>query len=152
MRFTVQYIPLSKIKPDVTPSMTARIRELRNRMWDCMHLLVVRKNSKDGSYRILLGNDRYEFMRAHTKKLVAPCLVDESKSQAQIKSWFLRFRSKRLSDPFPDVDTSHITPVAWSILREFLRKEPRLKQLSRKQQIQIMFMAIQYKKIVVASM
>jgi hypothetical protein len=121
-------------------------------MWDCMHLLVVRKNRKDGSYMILLGNDRYEFLRKHTKKLVAPCLVDESKPKAQFKSWLYQMRNKRLRNYLPDIKPDRITPAAWSIVRVFLKEEPRLKQLSRKQQIQVLMLSIRYRKIVVASM
>lgn len=152
MRFTVQYIPLSKIKPDFSSNLTSHIRKLRLMMWDCMHLLVVRKNRKDGSYIILLGNDRYEFLRKHTKKLAAPCLVDESKPKAQVKSWLYRFRSKQLLNYLPEIKSENITPAAWSIVRVFLKEEPRLKQLSRKQQFQVLILAIRYKKIVVASM
>lgn len=152
MRFTVQYIPLSKIKPDFPSNLTSNIRKLRLMMWDCMHLIVVRKNRKDGSYMILLGNDRYEFLRKHTKKLAAPCLVDESKPKAQVKSWLYQLRNKRLRNYLPDIKPDRITPPAWSIIRVFLKEEPRLKQLSRKQQIQVLMLSIRYKKIVVASM
>lgn len=152
MRFTVQFIPLSKIKPDFSVKMTAHIRKLRSMMWDCMHLLVVRKNRKDGSYMILLGNDRYEFLRKHTKKLVAPCLVDESKPEAQVKSWLHWFSSKRLPDNLLHIKPDRLTPVTWSIVRTFLKEESRFKQLTRRQQIEVLALAVRYKKTVVASM
>lgn len=108
VRFTVQYIPLSKIKPNISTNLTLQIGKLRNMMWDCMHLLVVRKNRKDGGYMILLGHDRYEFLRNHTKKLVAPCLVDESKPKAQVESWLHHFRSKWLPYHIPDIKQSRL--------------------------------------------
>lgn len=152
--FTVQYVPLSKIKPDVPAKMTSHIRKLRSMMWDCMHLLVVRKNQNDGSYVLLLGNERYEFLSKHTKKLVAPCLVDDSypKVKGQEPSWLNRFRRKRMHALFPDIKLGSITPAAWSIIRTFLKEEPRFKQLTRRQQIHVLVQAFRYRKIVVASM
>lgn len=150
--FTVQYVPLSKIKPDVPAKMTSHIRKLRSMMWDCMHLLVVRKNQNDGSYVILLGNERYEFLSKHTKKLVAPCLVDDSMPKIQEPYWLNRFRRKRLHEHFPGIKIERITPAAWSIIRTFLKEEPRFKQLTRRQQIQVLVQAVRYRKIVVASM
>ncbi|MBD2869257.1 hypothetical protein [Paenibacillus arenilitoris] len=152
MRFTVQYIPLNKIKPDLSSGMTARIRKLRRMMWDCMNLLVVRKNRKDGSYMILVGNDRYDFLRKHTKNAVAPCLVDESKAKSQVKSWLYRFRGNRAMRRFPDLKTHRLSPAALSIFLAFLKEEPRFKELSRREQMQVLMMAVRYKKIVVASM
>ncbi|QRG66688.1 hypothetical protein [Brevibacillus choshinensis] len=150
--FTVQYVPLSKIKPDVPAKMTSHIRKLRSMMWDCMHLLVVRKNQNDGSYAILLGNERYEYLSKHTKKLVAPCLVDDSTPKIQEPNWLYRFRRKRLQVLVPGIKIDSITPAAWSIIRTFLKEEPRFKQLKRRQQIHVLVQAVRYRKIVVASM
>ncbi|MDF2680315.1 MAG: hypothetical protein K0R47_1505 [Brevibacillus sp.] len=150
--FTVQYVPLSKIKPDVPAKMTSHIRKLRSMMWDCMHLLVVRKDRNDGSYVILLGNERYEFLTKHTKRLVAPCLVDDSMSKTKEAFWLHRFRRKRLQAHFPDIKLDCMTPAAWSIIRTFLKEEPRFKQLTRRQQIHVLVQAVRYRKIVVASM
>lgn len=150
--FTVQYIPLSKIKPDHSVKITSQIRKLRDRMWDCMHVLVVRKNGKHGSYMILFGNERFEYLTNHTKKLVAPCLVDESNPTARASSWFQRFHRKQILKHLPAVKAHRLTPVAWSIVRTFLREEPRFEQLTRRQQLQVLVQAIRYKKIVVASM
>ncbi|WP_029192795.1 hypothetical protein [Paenibacillus harenae] len=152
MRFTVQYIPLNRIKPDGAAGMTAQIRKLRKMMWDCMNLLVVRKNRKDGSYMILIGNDRYDFLRKHTKNIMAPCLVDESKSKTQFKSWLYRLRRKRLMNEFPEWKVHRLSPAALSIFRAFLKEEPRFKRLSRKEQLQVLMMSVRYKKIVVGTM
>ncbi|MBD0379526.1 hypothetical protein [Paenibacillus sedimenti] len=152
MRFSVQYVPLDKIKPDVPAKMTSHLRKLRCLMWDCMHLLVVRKNRKDGSYSILLGNDRYEYLRSHTKKWAAPCLVDESKPRSQVKSWLTRLRSDTLLNNFPHINRERTTPATWSIVRRFLNEETRMKQLTRRQQIRVLALAFRYKKTVVASM
>ncbi|MDQ6421535.1 hypothetical protein RB620_19090 [Paenibacillus sp. LHD-117] len=152
MRFTVQYIPLSKIKPNFSSGMTARIRKLRKKMWDCMNLLVVRKNRKDGSYTLLVGNDRYDFLRKHTKNVVAPCLVDENKAKTQIKSWLFRFRSNSAGRRFPGLKLHRLTPTALSIFLAFLKQESRFEQLSRKEQLQVLILAVRYKKVVIASM
>jgi hypothetical protein len=117
-----------------------------------MHLLVVRKNRRDGSYMILLGNDRYEFLRKHTKKLVAPCLVDESMPKAQVKSWLHWFHSKRLPNYLTHIKPDRLTPVTWSIVRAFLKEESRFKQLTHRQQIEVLALAVRYKKTVVTSM
>lgn len=150
--FTVQYIPLSKIRPDHSQKMTAHIRKLRSKMLDGMNLVVVRKNRKDGSYVIVLGNDRYDYLRKHTKKLVAPCLVDESKTTSKVRSWYHQFRNKRLLNHFPAIKPGQMTPAALSIVRTFLKEEPRFKQLSRRQQIQVLSQAVRYKRTVVTSM
>jgi hypothetical protein len=152
MRFTVQYIPLSKIEPNFPAAMTPHLKRLRNMLWDCMHLLVVRKSRKDGNYMILIGNERYEFLRKHTKKLVAPCLVDESMPKTHVKSWLDKFRSNRFTRLVPSIRPHRMTPVALSITRTFLKEEPRFQQLTRRQQIQVLILAIRYKKIVLASM
>ncbi|RNB87072.1 hypothetical protein EDM56_15365 [Brevibacillus fluminis] len=150
--FTVQYIPLSKIKPDHYPRMTAQIRKLRSKMLDGMNLVVVRKNRKDGSYVILLGNERYEYLRKHTKKLVAPCLVDESRGKSQVRAWFHQLRNKRLLSHFPGIKPGQLTPAALSITRTFLKEEPRFKQLSRRQQVQVLSQAVRYKRTVISAM
>ncbi|MDQ8737290.1 hypothetical protein [Paenibacillus sp. LHD-38] len=152
MRFTVRYIPLSKIKPDLSTKMTARIRSLRRMMWDCMNLLVVRKNRKDGSYTILIGNDRYEFLRKHTKNLFAPCLVDESKPKARLRTWFDQVQANLSSSHAPDRKTLRMKPVAWLIIQDFLKADPRFKQLTLSEKLQVSMLAIRYKDTVMASM
>lgn len=145
MKFTVKYIPLSKIKTDSSLKITGHIKKLQNLMWDCMHILVVRKNSKDGSYSILSGSDRFEYLRKYTKNIYAPCIVDNSTSTG-IRAWFSRLRNKQPLDDFP------MTPKSWSIVRSFLKKEPRFKQLSRTEQIKVLILAIRYKRTVISSM
>ncbi|CAM4141395.1 hypothetical protein L1N85_05605 [Paenibacillus alkaliterrae] len=152
MRFTVQYIPLSKIKPGLTAKMTAHIRKLRKSMWDCMNLLVVRKNRNDGSYIILLGNDRYDFLRKHTKNIAAPCLVDESKPKARLKSWLYSFQWKRRTSRLSDRQPSRKASVTLSIVNDFLKEEPRFKALTFKQKFQVLKLAVRYKKTVIVSM
>ncbi|MGG1552200.1 hypothetical protein [Paenibacillus ferrarius] len=153
MRFTVQYIQLDKIKPGIASVMTSHIRKLRHLMWDCMHLLVVRKNRKDGTYTVVLGQERYDYLRKHTKKRTAPCLVDESRSSAQASRWLTRLRSRSARQAFPVIDRSRLTPAAWSIIRSFLREDKaRLTQLSRKQQAQVFALAFRYRRTVIAAM
>ena len=145
MKFTVQYIPLNKIKPDLSMKITEHIKRLQRFMWDCMFVLVVRKNKKDGSYTIVSGHDRFENLRKHTKSIYAPCIVDKSSSSG-ITSWFYRFRKKQPLDDFP------LMPKSWSIMRTFLKQEPRFHDLSRSQQIRVLFLAVKYKKTVIYSM
>ncbi|TDF98083.1 hypothetical protein [Paenibacillus piri] len=153
MRFTVQYIPLSRIKPGLSSIMTAKLRKLRSLVWDCMHVLVVRKNRKDGTYTVLLGQDRYDFLTKHTKKLTAPCLVDESKTCARLESWLHRLRNERRRAAVPFKRLDRLTPPAWSIIRTFMNTElARFNRLTCKQQIQVLILAVRYKRTVVALM
>lgn len=152
MRFTIQYIPLSQIKHDNSSKTTLPIPILRRIMLDCMHLMVVRKHKKDGSYTIVHGRDHYEFLRKYTNKRTAPCLVDTSQPKAQMISLLQQFRNKWPSDLKPDIQPSRLTPASWSIIRTLLKEEPKFKQLSRFQQFHIMLLAIRYKRTVVESM
>lgn len=152
MRFTVQYIPLSKLKPDAATRMTAQLRKLRRLVWDCMHLLVVRKNRRDGTYTILLGSDRYQYLREHTKKLSAPCLIDDSGAKADIRSWLHRWREAKGPAPWLAVPRERLAPVAWSAVRTLLKEEPRFRELTRSQQWEVLLLAVRCKQTVVASM
>jgi hypothetical protein len=145
MKFTIQYIPLNKIKPDFSVKITEHMKKLQRLMWDCMFVLVVRKNRKDDSYTILSGQDRYESLKKHTKNIYAPCIVDKSSSTGMI-SWLHRFRNKQPLDDFP------LMPASWSIFRSFLKQEPRFKKLSRSEQIRVILMAAHYKKTVIYTM
>jgi hypothetical protein len=142
MKFTIQYIPLNKIKPDLSMKITEHIRKLQRLMWDCMYVLVVKKNRKDGSYIIVSGQDRFESLKKHTKNIYAPCIVDKS-SATGMMSWFHRLRKKQPLDDFP-----LMTP-SWSIVRSFLKQEPRFKNLSRSEQIRVLLIAARYKKTVI---
>lgn len=145
MKFTIQYIPLNKIKPDLSLKITEHMKKLQRLMWDCMFVLVVKKNRKDGSYIIVSGQDRFESLKKHTKSIYAPCIVDKSSSTGMI-SWFHRLRNKQPLDDFP------LMPPSWSIVRTFLKKEPRFKNLSRSEQIRVLLIAARYKKTVIYSM
>jgi hypothetical protein len=145
MKFTIQYIPLNKIKPNLSVKITEHIKKLQRVMWDCMFVLVVRKNRKDDSYIIVSGQDRFESLKKHTKNIYAPCIVDKSSSTGMM-SWLHRFRNKQPLDDFP------LMPASWSIFRSFLKQEPRFKKLSRSEQIRVILMAARYKKTVIYSM
>ena len=146
MKFTIQYIPLNKIKPDLSTKITEHLKRLQRVMWDCMFVLVVKKNRKDGNYIIVSGQDRFESLKKHTKNIYAPCIVDKSSSSTGMISWFHRFRNKQPLDDFP------LMPASWSIVRSFLKQEPRFKQLSRSDQIKVLLIAAKYKKTVVYTM
>lgn len=145
MKFTIQYIPLNKIKPAFSLNITEHIKKLQRLMWDCMFVLVVKKNRKDGTYIIVSGQDRFESLKKHTKNIYAPCIVDKSETNG-MSSWFQRFRKKQSLDDFP------LMPVSWAIFRSFLQEEPRFKQLSRSEQIKVMLIAANYKKTVIYTM
>jgi hypothetical protein len=143
MKFTIQYIPLNKIKPDLSLKITEHIKKLQRLMWDCMFVLVVRKNRKDGSYIIVSGQDRFESLKKHTKNIYAPCIVDKSSSSG-MRSWFRR--NKQPLDDFP------LMPASWAIVRTFLKQEPRFKHLSRAEQIRVLLIAANYRKTVIHTM
>jgi hypothetical protein len=145
LKFKVQYIPLDKIKPDLSLKITEHIKKLQRFMWDCMFVLVVRKSRKDDSYILVSGQDRFENLRKHTKSIYAPCIVDKSTSSG-ITSWYQRLRNKQPLDDFP------LTPISWSIVRSFLKQEPRFQNLTRSQQIRVLILAVRYKKTVIYSM
>jgi len=140
MRYTIRYIPLRKIKPGEVPGMTARLRKLRALMWDSLHLIVVRRNRRDGSYSLLLGRTRYDYLLSHTKKLAAPCLVEESPPRLSFRDFGRRVRV--MIDRAP----------ALSIIRALRRADPRFSRLSRRQQFRVLLLAIRYRETVVAAM
>jgi hypothetical protein len=144
MKFTIEYIPLHKIKPALSTRMTEKLRRLQRVVWDCMFVLVVKKQ-KDDSYIIMSGNERFESLKKHTKSMYAPCLVDKSDSSV-ILSWFHRLWRKQPLDDFP------LMPASWSITRSFLKQEPRFKQLTRAEQIRVLRLAARYKKTVINTM
>ncbi|MFP5111740.1 hypothetical protein ACSU64_05110 [Bacillaceae bacterium C204] len=146
MKFTIQYIPLNKIKPDLSMKITEHIKKLQRVMWDCMFVLVVKKNRKDGNYIIVSGQDRFESLKKHTKNIYAPCIVDKNSSSSGMRSWLHRLRNKQPLDDFP------LMPASWSIVRSFLKQEPRFKELSRSEQIRVLLIAARYKKTVIYSM
>jgi hypothetical protein len=153
MRITIQYIPLNKIKPDASFAMTERIRKLRNVVRDCMHLLAVRKNRKDGSYILLSGFDHYEFLRQHSRKSHAPCIVEESEPNRYVPAWVRRLWDRSMtSKQLPKLKRGQVPLASWSILRTFMKREPRFKQLSYNQQLQVFMLALRYKKTVVSAM
>ncbi|WP_221568424.1 hypothetical protein [Alkalihalobacillus sp. TS-13] len=145
MKFTVQYIPLNKIKPDLSVKITEQIKKLQSLMWDCMYILVVKKNRADGTYTLLSGRERYDHLRNETRNVYAPCIVDDS-DPSKVKAIFLRIRNKQPLDDFP------LTPKSWAIVRTFLRKEPRFHKLSRYQQIKVLLLGARYKRTVILSM
>lgn len=143
MRVNVQYIPLNKLKPDLSVKMTQNIQRLRSLMADCMHLIAVKKNKKNGQYIILSGHDRYEYLRKHTNKKYAPCIIDESKVSSGVKSLIQRF---------PEITSEQMVPTSLSIIRAYLKQDPHFSRLSYHQQLKVLLLAIRYKKTVIRSM
>lgn len=152
MRFTVQYVPLSKIKPDDTHGRSKRWRQLKTWMSDCVHLLVVHRNKKDGTYSLLGGRDRYDFLLRHTKKKYAPCIVDRGGGAPDLRGWFARARNRKLLEQFPEFKLDKLEPSGSRIIRAFLRQEPRFARLSQTQRIRVLMRGIRYRKTVVDAM
>ncbi|NOV02161.1 hypothetical protein [Paenibacillus planticolens] len=153
MRFTVQYIPLSKIKPESTITKTSgRKKELKKVAQDLMHLLVVQKSRKAKGYVILDGHHHFHFLKKHTSKQTAVCLVDESKLSAGIGKFVQQFRKRSLPYDVPAIRPDRVTVSSWSIIRTFMKREPRFRSLSRRQQLKVLRLGMQYKKTTVRSM
>jgi hypothetical protein len=114
-----------------------------------MHLLAVRKNRKDGSYTIVCGLDHYNHLLKHTHKKYAPCIVDKSQASAGAESVFTRLHIKQLLQP---VHQESIVPKSWSIIRTFIKQDPRFHQLTRGQQLRVLLLAVRYKKTVIQTM
>jgi hypothetical protein len=151
MKLNVQYIPMSKIKPNLTVKITEHVKKLRNIMWDCMHILVVKKD-KDGNFIIISGNDRYDYLQKHTKNKFAPCIIDENKLSTEFKYWIhrvfnLEIHEKERKDLF-----DKISPKSVSIIRGFIKEDPRFKNLSRLEKTKVLILALRYKKTVITSM
>jgi hypothetical protein len=144
MSFSVQYIPLNKIKPDGSAKMTHNIKLIRKFIWDCMYLLAVEENPKEGNFIIVSGIQRYEYLRKHTNNKYTPCIVLNRKLSSEVKSL--------VDHLFPNMKAERITPASWSILRSFLQQEPRFINLSLGQQIKVLLLGIRYKKTVIQSM
>jgi len=153
--FTIRYIPLSRIKPDRAVPKTPGLKRLRTLLQDCMHLLAVRRSGEDGFYTLVSGYDRYEYLRKHTGKTHAPCIVDQGRDPPGPVSWIGRLRSRRIRQVrggFPELDSYRILPASASILRTFLRKERRFGRLPRTRQLKVLLLAIRYKKTVLNAM
>jgi hypothetical protein len=145
MKFTVQYIPLSKIKHGHSGKITEGLKRLQDIVWDCMYLLVVKENRKDDSYTLVSGLERFDYLKNFTKNVYAPCLVDKS-TPTGWRGWVYRLRKNSCHEDYP------LVPKSWSIVRTFLKQEPRFKDLSRFQQIRVLYLGARYKRTVILSM
>lgn len=155
MKFTVQYIPLNKIKPDAAGPMTQHMRNLGSVLWDCMHLLAVRRDKKSGNYTLIGGQTRYEHLRKHTTKKYAPCIIDTSSSDEEASTWWKRWGRRRSGTELkhlPHLQLGRLTPASWSVIRSFLRREPRFTQLTRGQQLKVLLMGVRYKQTTIQAM
>lgn len=155
MKFTVQYIPMNKIKTDAAGPMTQHMRNLSSVLWDCMHLLIVRRDKKSGNYTLIGGQTRFEHLRKHTTKKYAPCIIDTSSSEEEPRSWWKRFvrgRSKTELKHLPHLQLGKLTPASMSVIRSFLKREPRFTQLTRVQQLKVLFMGVRYKQTTIQAM
>lgn len=152
MRYTVQYIPLNKIKPGLTIQLTNRIKELKRTAQDCMQLMIVRKSRKAGGYVLVSGSSHYEYYKKHTRKTAAPCLVDETKISTKLDSFIHRLRKQKLPYEVPHIKRENTSASSWAIIRQFLKQEPRFKSLTRREQWQVLQLGLQYKKTTMSAM
>ncbi|WP_407270953.1 hypothetical protein [Radiobacillus sp. PE A8.2] len=111
-----------------------------------MHLLVVKKNHKDGSYNLLYGISHLEYLKKHTGKIYVPCIIDEQ-SEKGLKGWLSRIRANHYHKYAVPWSSN-----SWSIFRTFLKQEPRFNRLSPSQKLKVIFLAIRYKKTTISSM
>lgn len=153
MKLNVQYIPLEKIKPNFTIKLTEHVKKLRGMMWDCMNMLVVKKD-KNGGFTIISGNDRYEYLTKHTKHKYAPCIIDEYPIKTDIKYWLNRLRrpEKMEKENNDWLSRDKMCPTAISIVRAFFKEDTRFKKLSHIQRLKVILLAVRYKKTVIGSM
>ena len=130
MRYTVQYIPLNKIKQEgsITRS-SPRKKELKKVAQDLMQLLIVHKSRKDGGYIIQEGHQHFNFIKKHTNKNRAICLVEESKLANNVGNWVNRFRKRELPYEVTYLKRERIEVNSWKIIRQFLKREPRFQKL-----------------------
>ncbi|MRH42118.1 hypothetical protein GH741_05440 [Aquibacillus halophilus] len=144
MKFRIQYLPLSKIRPGTSIRMTEEIKKLHILMLDCMHLLVVRKNKQDNNYTILSGLSRFEYLRKNDGKKYVPCIVDEQRD-LNLKSLVIHLNNKFYSN---ENSILH----SWSIIKSFQKTDRRFDQLSMVQKMKVLFIGIRYKRTVISAM
>ena len=153
MRLNVEYLPLNKIKPDPTIKVTEHVKKLRNMMWDCMHIIVVKKNNND-HYSIVCGKERFEYLRKHTKNKYAPCIIHENHIKTEIKYWLQKlFHSQTTIEQNRQIPfMEQFTPKSLSIVKLFLKQEPSFKKLNPFQKLKVLLIAVQYKKTTIHTM
>ena len=153
MRYTVQYIPLSKIKQESNEmKISPRKKELRKVAQDLMQLLIVQRSKKNGDYIIQDGHQHFAFIKKHTNKNKVVCLVDERRISTKFGNLVHRFRKRQLPFEFSFLQPNRFETNSWTIIRKFINQEPRFRLLSRRQQLKIIRLGIQYKKTTVQSM
>ncbi|WP_137790399.1 hypothetical protein [Bacillus sp. E(2018)] len=149
MRLNVQYIHLFKIKPDYSIKVTDHVKMLKNRMWDSMHMLVVKRDKKKG-FSIISGNDRYDYLVKHTKSKYALCMIDEHPRKTDIRNWLQSFRGLEKKEQVKSFNKSN--PTALSIIKCFVKENPRYYKLSLRNRLAVLLLAVRYKKTVIRSM
>ncbi|PZE21692.1 hypothetical protein [Paenibacillus xerothermodurans] len=149
MKYTVQYVPISKIMPGPVGKLTKRTHELRKAAQDCMHLLIVRKNKKNKGYIIVSGHNHYEYLKRHTRNKLVPCLVDGNKLLLTLSTLVSRLQLPMLPNDARDMIP---TGSSWTIIKSFLKQEPRFRRLSRRQQIRVLRLGLQYKSTTLSAM
>lgn len=151
MKLNVQYIPLDKIKPNLTIKITEHVKQLRNRMWDCMYMLVV-KREKNNDFSIICGNDRYEYLSKHTKNKYALCIIDEQSNETCDKNWFKTLLYKERRNEWKEWARDNMSIHSISIIRAFIREDTRFKELSPFQRLRVILLAVTYKNTVISCM
>ncbi|MFC4099167.1 hypothetical protein [Paenibacillus xanthanilyticus] len=154
MGYTVQYIPLHKIKAGLSAKTTKRSKELHKVAQDCMQLLVVRKSRKDGGYVILSGNTHLDYYKRFTKKNAVPCLVDEGTLATAWAALVNRYRKRQRPQELPHANgnADRIAGSGLSIVRSYLKQDARFKKLSRREQLRVLRLGWQYKKTTIRAM
>lgn len=152
MKFTIRYIPLSKIRPNVSAKMTERVRRLRRLMWDCVHVLAVRKDRRSGGYTLISGIDRYEYLNKQTYRTHAPCIIDEARPITEVRHLLQPLLRKQRREEKLRKRPGRLTLAQWSMIRDFLRQESRFEELSRVDKLKVLLLALRYKKTVVVCM
>lgn len=151
MKLNVQYIPLNKIKPNLTTKITEHVKQLRNRMWDCMYMLVV-KREKSNDYSIICGNDRYEYLTKHTKNKFALCIIDEQSNETCDKNWFKTLFHTERRKTGKEWVLDNLSTKSVSIIRDFIKEDTRFKELSPFQRLRVILLAVKYKNTVISCM
>ncbi|WP_186578854.1 hypothetical protein [Aquibacillus kalidii] len=145
MKFIVNYVPLSKIKSSDNLRITSQMKRLHLFLLDSMHLLVVRKNKNENSYTIIYGQNRLQYLQKHEKAKEVPVIIANRQSVG-LKALLQQVFNK-------DTNTKSLSkPTTWSIVKTFLKKEPRFKSLSFTQKLKVLMLAVRYKNTVVNAM
>ncbi|KUO72350.1 MAG: hypothetical protein APF81_21860 [Desulfosporosinus sp. BRH_c37] len=88
MSCELQLIPLDDIRTlfnaNISEAYNKHMRKMSSKLQYFDLLLVVEKNKDDNGYLLVGGYDRYYYLKNHTDRNVAPCIIEDSSTPNEI--------------------------------------------------------------------